>query len=186
MIAENVKYKWPTLTITHVATKRYRGRGHMITIGRMPKKVQGFFQSVEKHFNRPAFAHFWQLVLAITISHGATIERLAKQLRNSTHRTKHGEFLWQSTWDGPAVVQHIALDTLKHLARKHGGKCYFIIDETQTLKRAKKMAGVGKLFHHSTGKYGMGHTMLKVCLWYRGVIIPWGTWLYLKEADAKK
>ena len=186
MITENVKYKWPVLTITHVATKRYRGRGHMITIGTMPKKVQGFFQSVQDYFSRPAFAHFWQLVLAISISHGATLERLVKQLRNSTHRTKHGEFLWQSTWDGPAVVQHIALDTLKRLARKHGGKCYFIIDETQTLKRAKKMAGVGKLFHHSSGKYGCGHTMLKVCLWYRGVIIPWGTWLYLKEADAEK
>jgi len=48
------------------------------------------------------------------------------------------------------------------------------------------MAGVGKLFHHATGKYGTGHTMLKVCLWYRGVTIPWGTWLYLKKEDAKK
>src|SRR4030043_326253 len=100
MITENVKYKWPTVTITYVAIKRYRGRGHMITIGRMPKKVQSCFQSVEKHFSHPAFAHFWQLVLAISISHGATIERLAKQLRNSTHRTKHGEFLWQRNGDG--------------------------------------------------------------------------------------
>jgi hypothetical protein len=28
--------------------------------------------------------------------------------------------------------------------------------------------------------------MLKVCLWYRGVTIPWGTWLYLKAEDARK
>jgi hypothetical protein len=28
--------------------------------------------------------------------------------------------------------------------------------------------------------------MLKVCLWYRGVTIPWGTWLYLKQDDARK
>lgn len=28
--------------------------------------------------------------------------------------------------------------------------------------------------------------MLKVCLWYRGVTIPWGTWLYLKEDDARE
>jgi hypothetical protein len=28
--------------------------------------------------------------------------------------------------------------------------------------------------------------MLKICLWYRGVIIPWGTWVYLKKEDAKK
>jgi hypothetical protein len=48
------------------------------------------------------------------------------------------------------------------------------------------MAGVGKLFHHATGKYGTGHTILKVCLWYRGVTIPWGSWLWLKRADAPK
>ncbi|MEE8385444.1 MAG: hypothetical protein V3S01_05975, partial [Dehalococcoidia bacterium] len=30
---------------------------------------------------------------------------------------------------------------------------------------------------HATGKYGTGHTILKVCLWYRGVTIPWGSWL---------
>jgi hypothetical protein len=78
----------------------------------------------------------------------------------------------------------IALDTLRRLRRKNGGKCYFIIDEIQTLKRAKKMQGVGSLFHNATGKHGRGHTMLKVCLWYRAVPLPWGTWLYLKEEDA--
>jgi len=48
------------------------------------------------------------------------------------------------------------------------------------------MAGVGKLFHHATGKYGTGHTILKVCLHYRGVTIPWGSWLWLKPQEAKK
>jgi hypothetical protein len=48
------------------------------------------------------------------------------------------------------------------------------------------MAGVGKLFHHATGKYGTGHTIVKVCLWYRGVTIPWGSWLWLKREDAGK
>jgi hypothetical protein len=47
------------------------------------------------------------------------------------------------------------------------------------------MAGVGKLFHHATGAYGTGHTILKACLWYRGVSIPWGSWLWLKPDDAK-
>lgn len=158
----------------------------MITIGRMPQKVKGFFRPRRPHFSKPAFGHFWGLVLAISVSHGTTIERLARQLRGSTHRTKHGEFLWRSAWDGPAVIQEIALDTLKRLRRKRGGKCYFIIDDTQTLKRAKKMSAVGRLFHHSTGKYGTGHTMLKICLWYRGVTIPWGTWLYVKQEHAAR
>jgi len=124
--------------------------------------------------------------LAITIGHGSTIDRLARLLRGSTHRTKHGEFLWRSEWDESWVIQEIALDTLRRLRRKKAGKCYLIVDETQTLKRAKKMQGVGTLFHHATGKYGRGHTMMKVCLWYRGVTIPWGVWLWVKPQDARK
>jgi SRSO17 transposase len=157
----------------------------MITIGKIPQECKGFFRNVPTHFAARAWGHFWGLILAISVSNGSTIDRLAKLLRGSTHRTNHGEFLWRSDWSESAVLQEIALDTLKRLRWRRGGKCYLIIDETQTLKRARKMAGVRKLYHHATGKYGTGHTMVKACLWYRGVTIPWGTWLCLKEEDAK-
>ena len=186
MITENVKYKWPILTITHVDTRNYRGRGHMITIDRIPNKARAFFRPLQKHFTEPAWEHFWALVMAITISHGSTIERLVKVLRASTNRTNHGEFLWRSAWDQSWVIQAIALDTLKRLYSKKDRRCYFIIDDTQTLKRAKKMAGVGKLFHHSSGKYGQGHTIVKISLYYRGIIIPWGSWLYIKKEHSAK
>ena len=158
----------------------------MVTIGRIPRMAQAFFRPLRTHFARPAWDHFWGLVLALTVSHGSTIDRLAKKLRGSTHRTNHGEFLWRSDWSESAVMQQIALDLLRSLYRKNAGSCYLILDDTQTLKRAKKMEGVGKLFHHATGKYGTGHTILKVCLHYRGVTIPWGSWLWLKQPDAKK
>lgn len=158
----------------------------MLTIGRMPRKLKRFFTPLRDRFAAPAYAHFWRLVVALTVSHGATVERLTKLLRGSTHRTKHGEFLWKSLWDESWVVQQIVLDTLKRLYRRDGGPCYFIIDETQTLKRAKKMAGVTKLYHHATGKYGTGHTILKMCLFYRGVVLPLGSWLWLKPEHARR
>lgn len=158
----------------------------MITIGKIPEKIKGFFQPVRAEFRSASWGHFWGLVLAIAIGSCSTVDRLARLLRNSTHRTNHGEFLWRSVWSESFVLQQIALETLNRLRRKDGGKCYLIIDETQTLKRAKKMAGVRKLYHHATGKYGTGHTMVKVCLWYRGVTIPWGVALCLKKDDAKK
>jgi len=158
----------------------------MITIDRIPKKARAFFRPLQKHFAEAAWGHFWALVMAITISHGATIERLVRTLRDSTHRTNHGEFLWHSAWDESWVIRAIALDTLKRLYSRKDRRCYFIIDDTQTLKRAKKMAGVGKLFHHSTGKYGQGHTIVKVCLYYRGITIPWGSWLYVKKEHSAK
>ena len=186
MITERIKQIRPTLTITLVITNIYRRRGLMIAIDKIPKKVKSFFRPIQKHFTNPAWEHFWALVMAITISHGVTIDRLVKTLRDSTHRTNHGEFLWRSVWEESWVIREIALDTLKRLYTKKDRRCYFVIDDTQTLKRAKKMAAVGKLHHHATGKYGTGHTIVKVCLYYRGVTIPWGSWLYVKKEHSTK
>jgi hypothetical protein len=158
----------------------------MITIGHLPRKTQVFFKGLAGRFSDRAFRHFWGLVLAMTIGQGSTIDRLAKLLRGSTHRTNHGEFLWRSDWSESAVLRHVAMETLRRLYRKDGGTCYLIIDETQTLKRARKMSGVRKLYHHSSGKYGTGHTMVKACLYYRGVTIPWSTALCLKPEHARK
>jgi len=157
----------------------------MITIGTIPRKLQRFFKPVCGQFTQPARHHFWALVMAITITHGATIDRLSKALRGSTHRTNHGEFLWRSLWDESLVMQQIALDLLRSLLTRKDRDLFFIIDETQTLKRAKKMAAVGTLFHHATGKYGTGHTLLKVCLYYRGVTIPWASCIYVKREQAE-
>jgi len=179
-----IKQKRPSQTIRLVNTTNYRKRGRMITIGKIPKKLQSFFRPLRQHFPQRPWQHFWALVMAITISHAATIDRLAKALRGSTHRTNHGEFLWRSIWNQSQVMQNIALDMLLSLFRKKDPYLFFIIDDTQTLKRAKKMAAVGKLLHHVTGKYGNGHTIIKVSLYYRGVTIPWGSWLYIKKEKA--
>jgi len=185
-MVERAKEKRLILTITLLPGRSYLKGSRMVTIGRMPRKIKGFFTPLESCFALRAWGHFWGLVLAMCISHGSTIDRLAKLLRGSTHRTNHGEFLWRSRWSEAAVIEEIALDTLKRLRRKNGGPCYLIIDETQTLKRAKKMSGVRKLYHHATGTYGTGHTMVKACLYYRGVTIPWGTALCLSKEVAKK
>ena len=157
----------------------------MLTIGSIPTNCMSFFRPHRKYFPKTAWPHFWGLVMAITMATEHTIERLNALLRDHTHRTNDGEFLWRSDWDESWVIREIALDTLKRLHRK-GEPIYFILDDTQTLKRAKKMDAVGKIHHHATGKYGTGHTILKACLYYRGVTIPWGSWLYVKKEHAGK
>lgn len=157
----------------------------MITIGTMPQKIKRFFKPVKNQVSEHVFGYFWSMVLAICIGHVSTIDRLVRLLRNSPHRTNHGEFLWRSDWNESAVMQEIALDILKSILTRKDKDLFFIIDDTQTLKRAKKMAAVGKLFHHASGKYGTGHTILKVCLHYRGITLPWGSWVYIKRDQAK-
>lgn len=156
----------------------------MGTIGQIPRKTQAFFRGVVGHFSGRAFRHFWRLVLAMTIGCGSTFDRLTKMLRGSTHRTNHGEFLWRSNWDESTVRKKIALDTLRHLRRKDGGKCYLILDKTQTL------SGPGWLASASSTTTPRASTGLAT-RWSRhacgiGVTIPWGTGLCLRKEDARK
>lgn len=185
-----IKEKRLLCPISIVDTQTYERRSPMFTIGRMPHKTKSFFNPVQSHFKANGFSHFWQLVLAMTISHGSTIERLANLLRDNctTHRTNHGEFLWRSKWDESWALWQIASDTLRRLDRMgiKDKQAYLIIDDTQTLKRAKKMEGVGKIHHHATNTYGNGHTIFKVCLYIAGVTIPLGSYLYIKKEHAGK
>jgi SRSO17 transposase len=181
-----IKQKQLRLPISIVQTTTYMQGSCMITIGKIPKKLQKFFGPVKKQVSEHVYGYFWSMIMSICISHGCTIDRLVKSLRNRTHRTNHGEFLWRSNWDESIVMQQIALDMLCGLFNKKDRHLFFIIDETQTLKRARKMAGVGKLRHHATGKYGTGHTIVKVSLYYRGVTIPWASLLYIKKEHAAK
>src|SRR5699024_7900078 len=79
------------------------------------------------------------------------------------------------------------LDTLKRLKRKgiKNQQAFLIVDDTQTLKRARKMQAIGKIHHHATNTYRNGHTILKVCLYVGGVTIPLGSYLYIKKEHAK-
>jgi len=158
----------------------------MITIGKIPQKVKTFFKPTKNNVSAHVYSYYCNLVIAICISHGSTIQRLVKLLRNSTHRTNHGEFLWRSQFSEMAVVRDQASGILKRLYKKGCKDCLLIIDDTQTIKRAKKMQAVGKIHHHASGKYCMGHTIIKASLFYRGVTIPLGSWLYIKKEHAKE
>jgi DDE family transposase len=155
----------------------------MMTIGTMPRVLFTFFHPQRRYFSKPAWPHFWRLVMAMAVGVEHTVGRLNGLLRSHTHRTNDGEFLWRSHWDESEVLRAIALQQFSRLYRQ-GETIYFILDDTQTIKRAKKMEAVGKLYHHAEKRYATGHTILKVCLYYRGVTIPWGSWLYVKKQDA--
>jgi hypothetical protein len=180
-----IQQKQPRMPISIVLSNTYMHGGCMITIGKIPQKVKPFFKPIQHAVSAHVSAYYCSLVVALCISHGSTIERLVDLLRGSPHRTNHGEFLWRSDFDEMAVVQNQALAMLKRLYKKGCKDCLLIIDDTQTVKRAKKMQAVGKIHHHATGKYCMGHTILKTCLYYRGVTIPLGSWLYIKKEHAK-
>jgi SRSO17 transposase len=156
----------------------------MYTIDRIPRNVKSFFRPHREGFGKPAWTHFTLLVTAIAMATEHGLKQLNGLLRKHTHRTKDGEFLWQSQWNESAVLRDMALLTLKRLHRK-GEPIYLILDDTQIPKRARKMDGVGMFFLHAAGNYGNAHCVLKACLHYRGVTIPWGSWLYVKKDQCR-
>ena len=116
----------------------------MVTIGRIPRLVNSFFRPQQRFFSQPAWPHFQGLVMAMAVGLEHTVGRLNALLRGHTHRTNDGEFLWRSRWNESEVLRAIALQQFSRLYRK-GEPIYLLIDDTQTLKRAKKMEAVGKL-----------------------------------------
>ena len=157
----------------------------MVTIVRIPGCLSSFFCPQRRGFSKPAWPHFWGLVVAIAMGTEHTIQRLNALLRKHSHRTNDGEFLWRNDFDETKTLQGIALRLLNRVYRD-GDRIYLILDDTQTLKRAKKMDAVGRLYHHASGTYGTGHTILKASLYCNGVTIPWGSWLYVKKEHADK
>ena len=180
-----IKQKQPLMPTSIVLSSTCKQGDCMITIGKIPQKVKTFFKPIKNNLSAHIYYYYCNLVVAICVSHGSTIGRLVNLLRGSTHRTNHGEFLWRSEFDEMAVVAKQAMGMLKKLYKKGCKDCLLIIDDTQTIKKAKKMQAVGKIHHHASGKYCMGHTIIKACLFYRGVTIPLGSWLYVKKEHAK-
>ena len=105
----------------------------MITIGKIPQKVKAFFQPNKNRVSAHVYSYYCNLVLAICLSHRSTIGRLVTLLRNATHRTNHGEFLWRSEFDARAIVNGQAGGILKRLYHKRCKDCLLLLDDTQTI-----------------------------------------------------
>jgi hypothetical protein len=52
----------------------------MVTIGRIPRRVQAFLKGLAGHSSHGAHGHFRGLVLAMTIGHGSAAGRLVELL----------------------------------------------------------------------------------------------------------
>ena len=113
-----IKQQKPRMPISIVPSNTFKHGGFMLTIGKIPRKATAFFRPIKRSVTAHIYSYYCPLVIAICISHRTTIDRLVKLLRNTTHRTNHGEFLWRSDFDEMAVVAQQALGMLKRLYKK--------------------------------------------------------------------
>ena len=64
----------------------------MITIGRIPKKLQHFSKPPKDHFTARVWEHFRTLLTAVTIRHSVTIDKITKALKGSTHEINQADY----------------------------------------------------------------------------------------------
>jgi len=76
-----IKQKQPLMPISILIIGTYKYGGCMITIGKIPRKLQSFFKPVKRQISEHVHSYFWSMVLSICISHGSTVDRIVKSLR---------------------------------------------------------------------------------------------------------
>ncbi len=91
-----IEQKQPLVPISSVLSITYTHGGCMITIGQIPKKLQGFFRPVKKQVSGHVYDYFWSFVLAMCVSHGSTIDRLVHhsvvlELNVSSYRVEEAQ-----------------------------------------------------------------------------------------------
>ena len=159
----------------------------MILIGKIPGKLDFFFNPLREEFTKRAWFHFWAFVLYLSIGTGKPkLLHIARHQRKGKHRTRIGAFLKGSRWDEVKVLDEAAWQVLRSMKPRKGETLYLIIDETKERKWGKVMAAVGKLFHHVLGRFVRGHTVLMAALSFRGITVPWRLSLYAKKEYCEK
>jgi hypothetical protein len=154
----------------------------MVKIGRFPRFGKRFFRRIRKQMGRGNFEHFWRLAMALaSVSGRHNLSRLHQAGGGPCTRQALSYFLEHAAWEAPELLQQAAHDTLLRLGYRPGMALYLLLDDTQKRKRGRVMAAVSKLFLHAEKVYANGHTILGVCLLFRGVLIPYAVRLWANQ-----
>ena len=108
----------------------------------------------------------------LELARGRTLAEVVRKL-GITDQTY---YRWRKEYGGLRTDQ---ARRMKDLERENGRLKKLVADLSLDNAILKEAA-----YHHATGKYGTGHTILKACLYYRGVTIPWASCLYVKKEHA--
>lgn len=156
----------------------------LMKIVEIPEDVRQLFDPFREVFSRPQFKHFVRLVLGLILpsSKNKTIQAISQRYCQGTDRSCLTRFLERSPWSVEAAVNKALKLMYRRLPRPKGGLLYLIIDDSETEKTGKKIAGAG-WYHDSLGKqrYIFGHSFVMAMVKVGKICFPVGVRLYLKE-----
>jgi SRSO17 transposase len=148
--------------------------GRTVIISRLPSFLQCFFRPLRKNLSDDQFRHLWSFVLALVVNlRAAKLLHLSNLAPAAGHRTRHGAFCSQGTWDAPTLLHDTARHLLGGMKPQAGETLYLILDDNRIAKRGRKMDHLSKIWDHKQQRFVHGHIVLVCAICFRGVVLPW-------------
>lgn len=158
----------------------------MFKLQRIPLRIRILLKDLQMIFNDHQWLHFQIILLSIILTpYKATVMGMIKILAFGTHRSKHNEFLINSS---SLVSKALKLYSMLILAKikKANEPIYFIIDDTSNKKRGKHIDAAFKFLEHTTKQYIWGQQLVCSIIEYRNIVIPYSIEVYVTKEQSKK
>lgn len=148
-------------------------------IGKIPAKLNGFFDDLRAEFGAPAFRHLAGYVLALAVATGRrNVKTLHRWIPDGACRQNVTDFLIAAPWDAAPVLRRAAMNVLATAKRPVDHTLYFIIDATKSAKRGRKMEGGHKFYVPMGGRAAWGHEFLLAAVKLGDACVPFAVELY--------
>lgn len=158
----------------------------MFRLQRIPLQIELILNELAIFFSDHQWLHFQALLLSIILTpYKATVTGMFKILNFGSHRSKHNEFLMNSSSIISKVLKYYAMLILTKI-KKQNEPIYFIIDDTSNKKRGKHIQAAFNFLEHTTKQYIWGQQLVCSVIEYRRFVIPYAIEVYVRKEQSKE
>ena len=158
----------------------------MFRLQRIPVKIELILADLQIFFNDHQWLHFQSILLSLLLTpYRATVTGMFKILSFGTHRSKHNEFLNNSSEILSKVLKFYAMLILTKI-KKRNEPIYFIIDDTTNKKRGKHIEAAFSFLEHTSKQLIWGQQLVCAIIKHRDFVIPFAIQIYVSTEKSKE
>ena len=151
----------------------------MFRLQRIPLKIEMILTDLQIFFSDHQWLHFQSILLSLLITpYKATVTGMFKILSFGTHRSKHNEFLNNSSEILSKALKFYAMLILAKI-KKENEPVYFIIDDTSNKKRGKHIEAAFSFLEHTAKQFIWGQQLACAIIKHGGFVIPFAIEIYV-------
>ena len=158
----------------------------MFRLQRIPVKIEILLADLQIFFSDHQWLHFQSILLSLLLTpYKATVTGMIKILSFGTHRSKHNEFINNSSEILSKVLKFYAMLILAKI-KKSNEPVYFIIDDTSNKKRGKHIEAAFSFLEHTAKQYIWGQQLVCAIIKHRDFVIPFAIEIYVSKEKSKE